>query len=136
MGTRIRRFNESKSMLDTNNINDILLDLRDLGYNYYIESIIWGNDNFNRISVCIYGRPIKIKNDRIDTIDVIYHNEILEFVERIDDYLKSDGYSHWPETTESIKKVREKSKITQKEFTTLPDSNEYESSISFEWKQE
>lgn len=135
MGTRIRRFNESKSMLDTNNINDILLDLRDMGYNYYIESVIWGNDNSNRINICIYGRSVKVEDDMIDTIDMIYYNEILEFVERINDYLKSEGYNPWPETTSEIKRIKEKSKIKQKEFTTIPD-NEYESNISFEWKQE
>lgn len=111
--SRIKSFNESKSMLDSNNLNDILVDIKDIGYDYYVQTIYWSNDNGNRIVVTFYAP---------DDNNTLYYKDIGEYLERIDDYLKTEGYEPWPQTTKSI--------------LDFKSDGEKMWNISFEWKQD
>lgn len=111
--SHIKSFNESKSMLDSNNLNDILLDIKDMGYDYYVQTIYWSNDNGNRIVVTFYAP---------DDNNTLYYKDIGEYIERIGDYLKTEGYEPWPQTA--------------KDILDFKSDGEKMWNISFEWKQD
>jgi hypothetical protein len=81
----LKKFNESGQMIDTNNLNDILQDIIELGYTCHVESH-WWSDSENTINIIIYG-----KSDRsiLRFIDV---QEILPEIERLIYYLESEDY--------------------------------------------
>jgi hypothetical protein len=81
----LKKFNESGQMIDTNNLNDILQDIIELGYTCHVESH-WWSDRENTINIIIYG-----KSDRsiLRFIDV---QEILPEIERLIYYLESEDY--------------------------------------------
>lgn len=124
--SRIKSFNESKSMLDSNNLNDILVDIKDMGYDYYVQTIYWSNDNGNRIIVTFYAPDSFV--GEVDTSyplksnNTLYYKDIGEYIERIEDYLKIEGYEPWPQTTKSI--------------LDFKSDGERMWNISFEWKQD
>jgi hypothetical protein len=97
----LRKFNESdNTMLDSNNIGDILLDIIDIGYRCHVTTN-WWDDGDNNIVVVIYG--IEEFDKRFDcNVDYIYIDQVIETIDRLFDYLKSEGYE--PEIS-SIKKV-------------------------------
>lgn len=113
--TKLKNFNESKSMLDSNNLNDILIDLSDIGYEYYIQTIYWSNRNGNRINITFYGPESNKSN-------MLYYDDLGEYIERINNYLNGEGYEPWPETIDNIEKFKIRGKT--------------EHNISFEWKQD
>jgi hypothetical protein len=81
----LKKFNESGQMIDTNNLNDILQDIIELGYTCHVESH-WWSDSENTISIIIYG-----KSDRsiLRFIDI---QEILPEIERLIYYLSTEDY--------------------------------------------
>jgi hypothetical protein len=78
----LRKFNESGQMIDTNNLNDILEDIIELGYKCHVESH-WWSDRENSISLIMYG-----KDDR-RFIDI---QEVLPELERLISYLSTEDY--------------------------------------------
>ena len=108
----LKKFNESKFMVDSNDLNDILIELSDIGYKYSIQTTYW-SDKGNRIAVTLYPK---------ETSKSLYYEDLGEYIERLQDYLKSEGYEPWTETTKKI----EKFKLDGEEGWN----------ISFEWKQD
>jgi len=82
---------ESKSMLDSNIISDIMVDIIDLGYNCHVETDWWSEEGRNGINICIYGIDEYDKKIGCD-VGYIYPDDVLETIERLVDYLKSEGY--------------------------------------------
>jgi len=78
----LKKFNESGQMIDTNNLNDILQDIIELGYKCHVESH-WWSDRENSISLIMYG-----KDDR-RFIDI---QEVLPELERLISYLSTEDY--------------------------------------------
>lgn len=86
----LRKFNESfKPMLDSNNISDILVDIIDIGYECHVETD-WWSDGTNHIKVSIYG--IKEFNKKIGEVSYIYIDDVIESINRLFDYMKSENY--------------------------------------------
>jgi hypothetical protein len=81
----LKKFNESGQMIDTNNLNDILQDIIEMGYTCHVESH-WWSDRENTINIIIYG-----KSDR-SILRFIYVQEILPEIERLIYYLESEDY--------------------------------------------
>ncbi len=98
----IRKFNESfKPMLDSNSIGDILLDVIDIGYRCHVGTDWWW-DGKNSINITIYGIE-EFNKDIHCNVDYIYIDDVVESVNRLFKYLKSEGY----EPSEISSKVAE-----------------------------
>ena len=52
----LKRIFEGKTMLDTNNLGDILQEITDLGYLSNVQSNWWSDDRGNDIRITIYGK--------------------------------------------------------------------------------
>ena len=89
----LKKIFEGKSMLDTNNLGDILQEITDLGYLSNVKTVWWSDDDRgNDISICIYG---KYEYDKQFGCEVayIYPDDIIEVIERLIRYLGDEGYS-------------------------------------------
>jgi hypothetical protein len=126
----LKRFNESKLMFDTNLLSEILQEITDLGYLSHVESSWWSNDRSNDISICIYG---KVEYDKQLGCDVayIYTDEIIEVVERLVQFLTSEGYKPDDVAKKSLEAIREKPiKKTKKEINIVTSRI---SQVRFRW---
>jgi hypothetical protein len=81
----LKKFYESGQMIDTNNLNDILQDIIELGYICHVESH-WWSDRENTINIIIYG-----KKDR-SVLGFIDIQEVLPEIERLVSYLDTEDY--------------------------------------------
>ena len=88
----LKKIFEDNSMLDTNILGDILQEITDLGYLSHVESSWWSDDRGNGISICIYGKD---EYDKLFNCNVayIYPDEVVEVMERLVDFLNSEGYT-------------------------------------------
>jgi predicted RNA-binding protein (virulence factor B family) len=104
----LKRIFEEKSMIDTNNLGDILQEITDLGYLSLVESSWWSsNDKGNDIKICIYG--IKEYDKKFNCeVDYIYPDDIMEVMERLIDYLGSEGYSLGVNDKKEIESIKER----------------------------
>ena len=88
----LKKIFEGKSMLDTNNLGDILQEITDLGYISHVQSGWWSDDRGNDIGITIYGKSEYDKKFDCN-VDYIYPDDIIEVVERLIHYLGDEGYS-------------------------------------------
>jgi hypothetical protein len=88
----LKKIFEGKSMLDTNNLGDILLEITDLGYLSHVESGWWSDDRGNDIRITIYGKDEYDKQFNCE-VAYIYSDDIMEVIERLIRYLGDEGYS-------------------------------------------
>jgi hypothetical protein len=85
----LRKFNEAKEI--PNLIEDILLDITDLGYLSRIEYIFWtkvegDHDRSDSFQITIYDK----KSNSYD--GMMYIEEIIDTIESLVSYLESEGY--------------------------------------------
>ncbi len=52
----LKRIFESKFMIDTNYLGDMLQEISDIGYLSHVESNWWSDDRGNSIKITIYGK--------------------------------------------------------------------------------
>ena len=83
---------EANTMLDTNTLGDILQEITDLGYLSHVESSWWSDDRGNGISICIYGKEEYDKTFGCN-VSYIYPDEVMDVMERLVDFLNSEGYN-------------------------------------------
>lgn len=126
----LKTFNESKSMIDTNILGDILQELTDLGYLSHVESSWWSDDRSNGISICIYGKDEYDKNIGCD-VAYIYPDEVMESVERIVDFLKSEGYEAEDYSKKAIEGI--KNRPVEKKKTEFNVTTSRTSQVTFRW---
>jgi len=95
-------------MLDTNNLGDILQEITDLGYLSHVTSSWWSSDDRgNDIRITIYGKSEYDKKFDCN-VDYIYPDEVMEVVERLIDYLGTEGYSPDDKSKKSLEVLRNK----------------------------
>lgn len=97
----LKKIFEGNFMLDTNILGDILQEITDLGYLSYVESLWWSDDRGNSIRITIYGKSEFDKQFNCD-VAYIYPDEIVGVVERLCDFLKSEGYNPEENTTRGL----------------------------------
>ena len=88
----LKKIFEANTMLDTNTLGDILQEITDLGYLSHVESSWWSDDRGNGISICIYGKDEYDKAFGCN-VSYIYPNEVMDVMERLVDFLNSEGYN-------------------------------------------
>ena len=89
----LKKIFEGKTMLDTNNLGDILQEITDLGYLSNVKTDWWSaDDRGNDISICIYGKDEYDKQFNCE-VTYIYPDDIIEVIERLIRYLGDEGYS-------------------------------------------
>lgn len=103
----LKKIFEGKTMLDTNNLGDILQEITDLGYLSNVQSHWWSDDRGNDIRITIYGKSEYDKKFDCD-VTYIYPDDIIEVVERLIDYLGTEGYTLSPEHSKEIKAIKER----------------------------
>lgn len=104
----LKKIFEGKSMLDTNNLGDILQEITDLGYLSHVTSSWWSSDDRgNDIRITIYGKSEYDKKFDCN-VDYIYPDEVMEVVERLIDYLGTEGYSPDDKSKKSLEVLRNK----------------------------
>lgn len=103
----LKKIFEGKTMLDTNNLGDILQEITDLGYLSNVQSHWWSDDRGNDIRIIIYGKSEYDKKFDCD-VDYIYPDDIIEVVERLIRYLGTEGYTLSPEHSKEIKAIKER----------------------------
>lgn len=104
----LKKIFEGKTMLDTNNLGDILQEITDLGYLSNVKTDWWSaDDRGNDIRITIYG---KYEYDKQFGCEVayIYPDDIIEVIERLIRYLGDEGYSLSPEHSKEIKAIKER----------------------------
>ena len=104
---------ESSEMLDTNIISDLLQEITDMGYRSHVETSWWSDDNkSNKIEITIYGKTEYVKNigkEHMDCeIDFVYPGEVMDTVDRLVSYLKSEGYSLYDEYEKILNHIRKR----------------------------
>jgi hypothetical protein len=104
----LKKFNESKET--PTSIEDILLDITDLGYLSRIEHIFWTKveGDSGRNDVCLLAIYDKKSNDYKGMMCV---DEIIDTIERLVSYLESEGYNLeniCQQKLESIRQTSEK----------------------------
>ena len=88
----LKKIFEGKTMLDTNNLGDILQEITDLGYLSNVQSHWWSDDRGNDIRITIYGKDEYDKQFGCE-VAYIYPDDIIEVIERLIRYLGDEGYS-------------------------------------------
>ena len=102
----LKKIFEGKTMLDTNNLGDILQEITDLGYLSNVRTDWWSaDDRGNDISICIYGKSEYDKKFNCN-VDYIYPDEIMEVVERLIRYLGDEGYSLGTDNKKEIEVIK------------------------------
>jgi len=111
----LKRIFEGKSMIDTNNLGDILQEITDIGYLSHVESSWWSQDDRrNSIRICIYGKSEYDKQFNCE-VDYIYPDDIMEVIERLIDYLGTEGYSLSIDDKKEIESIKERPTIKTKD---------------------
>lgn len=134
----LKKIFESNLMLDTNILGDILQEITDLGYLSHVESSWWSDDRGNGISICIYGKNEYDKDFGFD-VAYIYPDEIMEVVERLVEFLNSEGYKLEESSKKTIDVIKNRpvypatkgtERITKKEIK-IPTSSV--SQVTLRW---
>ena len=120
----LRKFNESGQMIDTNNLNDILEDIIELGYKCHVESH-WWSDRENSISLIMYGKDDK------RFIDI---QEVLPELERLISYLSTEDYLMDDTSEKRIQTFRDVPSEKTKQNIMISISNM--SKIDLVWNKE
>jgi hypothetical protein len=123
----LKKFNESGQMIDTNNLNDILQDIIELGYTCHVESH-WWSDSENSIDVTIYG-----KKDR-SVLGFIDIQEVLPELERLINYLSTEDYSMDDSSKKRIQTFKDVPSEKFKQNFEVPISNT--SRIDLVWNKD
>jgi len=111
----LKRIFEGKTMIDTNNLGDILQEITDLGYLSHVESSWWSKDDVrNSIGICIYGKDEYDKKFNCE-VAYIYPDEVIEVIERLIDYLGSEGYSLSLDNKKEVESIKERPTIKTKD---------------------
>jgi hypothetical protein len=103
----LKKIFEGKTMLDTNNLGDILQEITDLGYLSHVQSGWWSDDRGNDIRITIYGKSEYDKKFDCE-VAYIYPDDIMEVIERLIRYLGTEGYTLSPEHSKEIKAIKER----------------------------
>ena len=117
-------------MLDTNLLGDILQEITDLGYLSHVESSWWSDDRGNGINICIYGKYEYDKNIGCE-VAYIYTDEVMEVVERLVDFLSSEGYRPEETTINKINGLKNKPTTKTKSEIKVPTGTS--SQETFRW---
>jgi hypothetical protein len=126
----LKKIFERKTMLDTNNLGDILQEITDLGYISHVQSGWWSDDRGNDIRITIYGKDEYDKQFNCE-VDYIYPDDIIEVVERLIHYLGDEGYTLSPEHSKKIKAIKERP--TQKNKAELKISISRYIELTLRW---
>ena len=121
----LKKIFENNLMLDTNILGDILQEITDLGYLSHVNSSWWSDDRGNGISVCIYGKNEYDKQFNCE-VGYIYPDEVMEVIERLIDFLGSEGYKPYDKDK---KEINNNKKIT--DFALEPYLNKVDVIIKF-----
>jgi hypothetical protein len=126
----LKKIFETNSMLDTNLLGDILQEITDLGYLSHVESGWWSDDRGNDISICIYGKD---EYDKIIGCEVayIYPDEVMEVIERLIDFLGSEGYKPYDKDKKEIEVI--KGRPTEKTKQEIKVSTSAISQVTMRW---
>lgn len=118
---------EANTMLDSNNLNEILLEVTDLYYKCLVSTDWWSEPGRNSIRIIVYGKDEYDKSLNCN-VSYIFVDEIIETLERLVDYLKSEGYNI-DETSkkeldvirncESLDKKKKEIKITTSKYSQV-----------------
>jgi len=139
----ISKFNESRSMIDTNNLSDILDELVEIGHVCHVQSD-WWSDRKCSISIVTYGDSERICTGRGNSaIGYVYVPDFLPTLQRLISYLETEDYSPDRNTTKRIKIIEEsltwkdpfigvsESRASRKDEKSVTISNMSE--INFRW---
>jgi tRNA/tmRNA/rRNA uracil-C5-methylase (TrmA/RlmC/RlmD family) len=127
----LKKIFENNLMLDTNILGDILQEITDLGYLSHVNSSWWSaNDRSNGISVCIYGKD---EYDKIIGCEVayIYPDEVMEVIERLIDFLGSEGYKPYDKDKKEIEVIKGRPTEKTKQEIKVPTSSS--SQVTMRW---
>jgi hypothetical protein len=126
----LKKIFENNLMLDTNILGDILQEITDLGYLSHVNSSWWSDDRGNGISVCIYG---KNEYDKIIgcEVDYIYPDEVMEVIERLIDFLGSEGYKPYDGSKKQIEVI--KGRPTEKTKQEIKVATSASSQVTMRW---
>ena len=140
----IRKYNESRTMIDTNNLSDILGDLVEIGHVCHVQSD-WWSDKECSINIVIYGDRERICNGRGSSeIGYVYVPDFLPTLQRLISYLETEDFYPDENTTKRIKIIEEsltwkdplisESRARRKDEKSVSISNM--SKIDFMWDRE
>jgi hypothetical protein len=101
----LKKIFESNLMLDTNILGDILQEITDLGYRSHVDSSWWSDDRGNSIRITIYGKSEYDKQFNCE-VDYIYPDDVMEVVERLVDFLGSEGYKLYEKDKKEIEVIK------------------------------
>ena len=126
----LKKIFENNLMLDTNILGDILQEITDLGYLSHVNSSWWSDDRSNGISVCIYGKNEYDKQFNCE-VGYIYPDEVMEVIERLIDFLGSEGYKPYDKDKKKIEVI--KGRPTEKTKQEIKVATSASSQVTMRW---
>lgn len=103
----LKKYNESRSMIDTNNLGDILQELVELGHTCNVSSD-WWSDRECQIKITIYGNEEKFLSGRgKSSLGFITFSETLETIKRVFSYLETEDYHPDEDTAKKLEVIEE-----------------------------
>lgn len=126
----LKKIFENNLMLDTNILGDILQEITDLGYLSHVNSSWWSDDRSNGISVCIYGKDEYDKQFNCE-VGYIYPDEVMEVIERLIDFLGSEGYKPYDKDKKQIEVI--KGRPTEKTKQEIKVATSSSSQVTMRW---
>ena len=126
----LKKIFENNLMLDTNILGDILQEITDLGYLSHVNSSWWSDDRSNGISVCIYGKDEYDKQFNCE-VGYIYPDEVMEVIERLIDFLGSEGYKPYDKDKKEIEVI--KGRPTEKTKQEIKVATSASSQVTMRW---
>ena len=126
----LKKIFENNLMLDTNILGDILQEITDLGYLSHVNSSWWSDDRGNGISVCIYGKNEYDKQFNCE-VAYIYPDEVMEVIERLIDFLGSEGYEPYDKDKKEIEVI--KGRPTEKTKQEIKVATSSSSQVTMRW---
>lgn len=126
----LKKIFESNLMLDTNILGDILQEITDLGYLSHVDSSWWSDDRGNSISITIYGKSEYDKELNCE-VDYIYPDDVMEVIERLIDFLGSEGYTLGESSKKSIEVI--KGRPTEKTKQEIKVTTSSSSQVTMRW---
>ena len=131
----LKRIFESKFMIDTNYLGDMLQEISDIGYLSHVESNWWSDDRGNSIKITIYGKSGKaVGVSHGVSGDYIYLDEAMEVIERLISYLNSEGYLLDQPSDKKIQVIKQRP-TTKTESEIKIETSKY-SSVNMKWDDE
>jgi len=126
----LKKIFESNLMLDTNILGDILQEITDLGYLSHVDSSWWSDDRGNSISITIYGKSEYDKELNCE-VDYIYPDDVMEVIERLIDFLGSEGYTLYEKDKKEIEVI--KGRPTEKTKQEIKVTTSRSSQVTMRW---